>query len=161
MKYAYNGPFNEPINFGIPWRSFFQIKAIKFSISMGLNKISNISPWFYHNHDNIFYEFYAFSDFAHWQSPLELSRPQFFSCRFQTWQGHSLSNDLGRVQLCCFWLIIFGTNVWLNTLLDINYNREGFLLRNYSLWLEDQLRVASFFLHNYTKHFCMIFLKYI
>ena len=47
IRYAHNGPFNEPAYFGI-LGLIFQIRAIKFGTNISLNMILNISSGYYH-----------------------------------------------------------------------------------------------------------------
>ena len=46
MKYAHNGPFNDPVPFGIP-ELIFQARVTKCGTKVGLNMLINIS--FIHN----------------------------------------------------------------------------------------------------------------
>ena len=46
MKYAHNGPFNEPASFGIPGL-IFQAKVTKFSTKVGLKMLININSVFF------------------------------------------------------------------------------------------------------------------
>ena len=48
IEYAYNRPFNEPINFGIPGL-IFEAKVSKFGTNVGLMMLINIDSGFYHN----------------------------------------------------------------------------------------------------------------
>ena len=47
IRYAHNGPFNEPAYFDI-LGLIFQIRAIKFGTNISLNMILNISSGYYH-----------------------------------------------------------------------------------------------------------------
>ena len=48
MKYAHNGPFNEPASFGIP-ELIIQAKVTKYGTKVGINMLINISSVFFHN----------------------------------------------------------------------------------------------------------------
>ena len=75
ITHAHNGPFNEPAFFWHFW-THFQAKFTKFGINVGLHMLINISSGFYRNRqENIWRILFAFSNFAHWKSPLTLSRP--------------------------------------------------------------------------------------
>ena len=75
IKYAHNGPFNEPASFRIPGL-IFQTKVTKFGTKVGLKMLINIHSGLFHNRQKkIWRFFFAFCNFAHRKSPLVLSRP--------------------------------------------------------------------------------------
>ena len=50
IKYVHNGPFYEPINFGIP-ELMFQVEVIKFGANVGPNMLINTRSGFYYNRE--------------------------------------------------------------------------------------------------------------
>ena len=77
IKYSHNGPFNEPNNFGIHGL-ILRVKVIKFGTNAGINMFINKVPDFIMTATMFWRIFYVFFYFAHWKSPLSLSRPYFF-----------------------------------------------------------------------------------
>ena len=53
IKYAHNGPFNEPASFGIPGL-IFEAKGTKFCTAVGFQMLININSGFIHNQQKIF-----------------------------------------------------------------------------------------------------------
>ena len=58
IKYAHNGPFNEPASFGIPGL-IFQAKVTKLRSQVGLNMLINTNSGFCHNRQKKFWQIFV------------------------------------------------------------------------------------------------------